>query len=529
MNEKLYNGIVLPGEWPPRNMDPAAYVPMPVPYLEQPPEVIPIDIGRQLFVDDFLIAGTTLERAFHQARKHEDNPVLRPETALEREMPGIFPAAVPKDGGVWWDPRDELFKMWYEAGWCGALAYATSPDGIHWQRPELDINPPTNQVVKDLVGDSGAVVLDLDTDNPAERYKMFHRECNQAIGRSNGPGNSMVSADGIHWSEPVKSGSVGDRSTMFYNPFRKKWVYSIRGGGQGIGRARKYREHADFLQGAKWTDEEEVFWCGADPLDTPDPEIGDAAQLYNLNAVGYESIMLGLFEIHLGPNNRVCEAGGFPKITELKTAFSRDGFHWHRPDRHTFIPATRRAGDWDRGYVQPVGGICLVMDDELWFYYSGFAGDPANTLDKFGFYGGVYSQGSTGIARLRRDGFASMNAGTAPGTLTTRPIMFSGKHLFVNVAATQGCLTVEVLDEQSQPIPGFTAADCLPISKDSTKEPVRWHGNDSLVDLAGRPVRFRFNLERGQLYAFWVSGSERGESGGYVAGGGPAFKGNRDA
>ncbi|MCF7855759.1 MAG: hypothetical protein K9N51_13240 [Candidatus Pacebacteria bacterium] len=45
MSEKLYNCIVLPEEWPPQNMAPAAYEPMPVPYLENPPAVIPIDVG----------------------------------------------------------------------------------------------------------------------------------------------------------------------------------------------------------------------------------------------------------------------------------------------------------------------------------------------------------------------------------------------------------------------------------------------------------------------------------------------------
>ena len=52
--ELLYNGIRLPDVWPPRNMDSAAYLPMPVPYLNQPPAVIPIDVGRQLFIDNFL-------------------------------------------------------------------------------------------------------------------------------------------------------------------------------------------------------------------------------------------------------------------------------------------------------------------------------------------------------------------------------------------------------------------------------------------------------------------------------------------
>ena len=63
--EVLYNGIELPSKWPPRRT--AAEIksgePMRVPYLQHPPAVIPIDVGRQLFVDDFLIDRTTLAHA----------------------------------------------------------------------------------------------------------------------------------------------------------------------------------------------------------------------------------------------------------------------------------------------------------------------------------------------------------------------------------------------------------------------------------------------------------------------------------
>ena len=62
--EVLYNGIRLPVRWPPGA--PLNREPMPVSYLKSPPEVIPIDVGRQLFVDDFLIQETTLRRVFHQ-------------------------------------------------------------------------------------------------------------------------------------------------------------------------------------------------------------------------------------------------------------------------------------------------------------------------------------------------------------------------------------------------------------------------------------------------------------------------------
>jgi len=71
--ETLYNGIVLPREWPPRLADfPTSVEKDPVvpPYLISPPEVIPIDVGRQLFVDDFLIAETTLKRTLLTLTPH---------------------------------------------------------------------------------------------------------------------------------------------------------------------------------------------------------------------------------------------------------------------------------------------------------------------------------------------------------------------------------------------------------------------------------------------------------------------------
>ncbi|MDZ4288634.1 MAG: hypothetical protein U0984_11780, partial [Prosthecobacter sp.] len=74
--ETLYNGIILPDVWPPsRSIEELKRGEvMEVPYLKTPPPVIPIDVGRQLFVDDFLIAETTLERIFHKTEPWEGNP-----------------------------------------------------------------------------------------------------------------------------------------------------------------------------------------------------------------------------------------------------------------------------------------------------------------------------------------------------------------------------------------------------------------------------------------------------------------------
>ena len=82
-DELLYNGIKLSDEWPPRPESFSRDQPITPPYLVEPPNVIPIDVGRQLFVDDFLIADTTLRRTFHQPTYHSACPIFKAEDPWE--------------------------------------------------------------------------------------------------------------------------------------------------------------------------------------------------------------------------------------------------------------------------------------------------------------------------------------------------------------------------------------------------------------------------------------------------------------
>jgi hypothetical protein len=523
--ELLYNGIRLPREWPPR-IDWSTDAPMPVPYLEQPPKRIPIDVGRQLFVDDFLIAASDLVREFHLPQKYAGNPVLRPETEIEKKGLNNLAVAGPKSGGLWWNPEKELFELWYEAGWVTTIAYATSRDGVHWDRPDLPLRPGTNQVLPpEVKPDSWTVVRDYRTTDPRQAFKIFLRG-----GGARDRARYFVSAEGLDWGRHREGGVTGDRSTMFYNAFRSKWVFSLRWDSPG-GRSRAYWEADDFEQGMQWLPDEPVPWARADRLDLPDPRIGDRTQLYNLDAVPYESILLGCYEIFHGPSNDVNAAKGLPKNTSLNFGYSRDGFHWHRPDRRMAISSEQRAV-WDRGYVQSLGNLCTVRGDKLWFYYIGYAGDPAVKLGdpgvKSSMHSGLYANAATGIAFLRRDGFASLNADHKGGSMTTRPLTFSGRHLFVNLDAPHGSLRAEVIDMNGAVVPPFSLENCRPLTGDSTLAQLRWQGGDDLTRLANRTVRFRFRLENGKFYAFWVSRDATGRSDGYIAGGGPGFTSDLD-
>lgn len=553
-SEVLYNGIRLPSEWPPRTMMPDSYDPMPVPYLAMPPQVLPIDIGRQLFVDDFLIERTDLKRHFHQPVKHEGNPVLTPQTKGEMNQ-GYCPVASPFSDGVFYDPKDKLFKMWYMAGWFDGTALATSVDGIKWERPELDVVPGTNLVLNpdpELRRDSASVWLDHDASNPEERFKMYLFARRGEIGaRLETEGGFMLSSpDGIHWKWHGKIGETGDNSTFFYNPFRKVWCFTVRrfgraappwavapwkvpgrkGNGSKRGRARSYWENGNFFSAlGKWEGFDPVFWFGADRFDyrRPDYDIGQEPQIYKVDAAGYESLMIGLIQPHYGPTNEQCANGGFPKLTELQIAFSRDGFHWDRTSRETFIGATLERDSWERGYIHSVGGVCTIVGDKLHFYYTAFRGNEAN-VNPIGYWSGLYANASAGLAILRRDGFASMDADKSERMLLTKILNFSGKYLFVNVEAPHGMLVAQICEEDGTPIRGFTREECIPVKSDKTKQRILWKSKESLETLTGKNVRFCFYLTNGKLYSFWVSKQTHGNSGGATAGGGPGLSGTMD-
>jgi len=319
---------------------------------------------------------------------------------------------------------------------------------------------------------------------------------------------------------------------MFYNPFRKTWVYSIRTR-RPQGRVRAYREHADLLKGAVWEPDwgaqgpDVNFRLSADELDLPDPELGYRPELYKVDAGPCESLMIALLALYKGIPEPDC-----PKINDLTVAFCRQGFRFERPDRTAFLACSRQKGTWNRGYLYAAGGICLIVGDQLYFYFGAWSGiSPQKGED-------IYAGGSTGVAMLRRDGFASMEGPPTAipplepakevGTLTTRAVIFSGRHLFINAKMIRSELRVELLDADGRVVEPFSLANCVPFTGNATKHAVEWRQGADLHALAGKPVRFRFQLTGGQLYSFWVSPDSNSASHGYVAAGGPGFTGATD-
>lgn len=211
--QTLSNGIALPKVWPPRYSAPVKPQEMPVPYLQNKPETIPINVGRQLFVDSFLIAKTNLKPTYHQANFYSNNPVLKVDRKWEVTPEG-YEYAAPFSDGVWYDEKDGKFKMWYMAG-AGYVnkqkhslytCYAESEDGKHWIKPALDIVAGTN-VVDTMNRDAATVWLDRNEKDPQKRWKFFNVE---------------YKPDYIQWQYVLKysaDASIGQRPSPSLVPF----------------------------------------------------------------------------------------------------------------------------------------------------------------------------------------------------------------------------------------------------------------------------------------------------------------------
>ncbi len=112
------------------------------PALPKTGELPKVADAPQLFVDfDQVDVADNVVRTFYAAEKHPDNPVLRKEKPWEQDR-GTW-------GSVIYDDEAQLFKAWY-GGESGRLlpkgdgprhvmCYATSADGVRWDRPRLGL------------------------------------------------------------------------------------------------------------------------------------------------------------------------------------------------------------------------------------------------------------------------------------------------------------------------------------------------------------------------------------------------------
>jgi hypothetical protein len=166
---------------------------------------------------------------------------------------------------------------------------------------------------------------------------------------------------------------------------------------------------------------------------------------------------------------------------------SRDGTTYDRTFMEAFVRPGMERGAWHARSLFASMGIVPTGSDEMSFYVSTNYTLPSHQIRRYS---------------LRMDGFASIHAGASGGTVTTKPIRFSGGKLVLNYwTSAGGSIRVELLDEAGKPLPGYAAGDCKKIIGNEIRRVVSWGDKDDLSALVGKPVRLRFRIVDADLYS----------------------------
>ena len=195
----------------------------------------------QLFVDRMIVhRAEGVAFTPHPARKHPNNPLV----VADRPWEGWRL----RYGSVIYDEQERLFKLWYtgdsESDFPGdAALYATSQDGIHWQKPLIGtiafgsfaagteaaiaaaaagkpvagkIAPGSHNAVAAGAGEPNVFKDDHDPD-PARRYKMIAFVWDghaYALGNPNHGYHSFVSPDGLNWTRHSKKAIAPAKTSL---------------------------------------------------------------------------------------------------------------------------------------------------------------------------------------------------------------------------------------------------------------------------------------------------------------------------
>ncbi len=446
------------------------------------PELKPLRAGTELFVDDVNIAAkANVTRTVHAARKLA-HPVLTGD--------GGAPARI--YGTVHRDAATGEFRMWYGRN------YATSRDGLDWEKPALEITrvagKPTNIV---LPKGGGGVLVDEAEPDPAKRYKALLAEPIEVGGFS-----GYYSADGLNWHRYGQDRllTVGSEvGQVMRDPATRKYFAYIRP------YPPKHFPKAvrEKRLGAVLTSDDFVHWSEMKIVLVPDA-VDDAwvkapdqrTEFYAMNGFAYGRSYLGivpLFRIERIVEKTEPNRSRYDGPMEGQLITSRDGLNWSRmQNRSPVIPS---GPDFDQSIMNVATGP-LVVGDEVWHYYTAInATHGAPTPPK---------RITVALARWRLDGFVSLDAGPAEGVVETtliKPERVSG--LEVNADAAGGRLSIEVLGEDGRPLPGYGAAEAAVIVGDSVRHAARWAGGERLPD---QPFCLRFRFVNARLFSYTLRG-----------------------
>jgi hypothetical protein len=502
-----------------------------------------IDDERQIFVDDLLIeSAENICRTWHHPEKADMNPLIKKDKPWEHQLETTC-----NGFQILRDPKDGLFKCWYmhsrdkdsrpgDARIMDraqhSVLYAESKDGLEWVKPavglELD-GMKSNAVITHGFG--LALVIDPHEKDESKRYKALYSS--HAPGVESDRVVIVTSGDGINWSRCAEKPSFGSRGEQLddviilnYDPESRLYFINTRHYDMyAISRNLKNPVLGCFTlpyypldwrrmnKRRVWQSEspDMVHWSRPYPVMIPeDGSDGLDETFYGMSQYRVGSVVLGFLTCFNYATNTL----------GAKLVYSRDGKTWdHLNNRKLFVERGSR-GEWDE-FITAMPSKPVEVGDELYVFYGGSKNHhdwwitggvegldvpEAKDISRVGY--------GIGLARMRRDGFVSLDAVARPGLLITRHFISSGTQLEINAKCEKGgWITAEAVDAFDNVIEGFGKDECEPFTGDRIDHIFTWKGKNHLPSVTGarstypkpeieRLRKIRFYMNKASLYGF---------------------------
>ncbi|MFN0168571.1 MAG: hypothetical protein ACKV22_19260 [Bryobacteraceae bacterium] len=478
------------------------------------PGIIEIGSVRQPLLDDYLIHEASKINPFvPRPTKYAKNPILVEDRDWERgALYGDTHGVEITGQTAIYDEDEKIFKIWYLGNpWPDQrrpLCLAVSHDGYTWEKPNVGVYEYKGSKKNNILGDWADpqffnVIKDPRDPDPARRYKAMG-ELEGPVANQTGGVAVAFSPDGLHWTlhpgnPVVRHGrNVADAPTMLgWDPRIERFVGFYRPGHPLAPEIYGTGDHRHIRSYGYSTSADFIHWTPTELMMTPDQEDRGDYQYMQFTAGIHGQFYIGfnaMYETH-------------EQTWDVFLMSSRDGFHWNWLDRKVPFLGRGEVGTYDAGYMTPSGPI--VHKGQAWIYYGAFAGAHSYNASKLG-----KDIMSIALCTLPENRWMGLLAGPSRGTLVTRPLLFKGNRLFLDLDASLSmqkpeppkrrfdeCELRGALEDQSGGrIDGFSL-DRSTVIVSSGEQELAWEGA-RVGQLAGKPVRLRLEYRNAAVYSF---------------------------
>ncbi|WP_127583337.1 hypothetical protein [Paenibacillus koleovorans] len=466
----------------------------------EPAQLTP-NVPQFLFDDEWIAEFRRVSRSWIPASVFP-NPVLHADKPWEGTILNLF-------GTVFEHPVDGL-RMYYSnlINATQDVLLATSKDGIRWEKPDLgqvswnDSKHNNIVLTPRLKMDSPSLVYDPDDQEYPYKMTTFEQGRNGlGWGENEQFGiHTYHSKDGLRWDKR-STGPVlraGDRTIVQALKQDGKYVAYTR----HLDMTKNYGKRCIFR--SESTDFQE--WSEPELVLTPDLMDPADAEFYGLTVFERHGWQLGMLEYWHGDQD----------CLEIHLVFSRDGKRWSRANPRAAFIAPKY--EWNRKWNTCASNGPVLIGSRMVFYVGArYAAHNRPLVDTFG---------TIGYATLPIDQFCAIEA-KSEGQFTTIPMEWPGGELILNADTREsyhsspgkqnGEIRIDVLDEQGEPVEGWSGEHCGVFcgnthgAKVIASGLVGWGEGRLLDQWKGKGIRLRFRMRHARLFTFEAGAAKQVE------------------